>query len=89
VPPKCGRLKYDQQFIKQTLAEIEEFKLMMLTIFARMKSSFNFEQPLIERVVCSYVDWAILWLFFEAGSHGFCQKIYRLDLEHLRLLASR
>jgi len=31
---KIGRLKYNQQLLKQTLAEIEEVKLMLRTIFA-------------------------------------------------------
>ena len=49
---KIGRLKYNQQLLKQTLAEVEEVKLMLRTIFAGLKDSFNFEQSLIERVVC-------------------------------------
>jgi hypothetical protein len=46
------RLKYNQQFLKQPLAEVEEVKLMLRIILAGMKSSFNFDKPLIERVVC-------------------------------------
>jgi hypothetical protein len=34
------------------LAEVEEVKLMLRTIFAGLKVSFNFEQSLIERVAC-------------------------------------
>src|SRR4030065_2575862 len=49
---KIGRLKYNQQLLKQTLAEVEEVKLMLRTIFAGLKGSFNFEQSLIERVAC-------------------------------------
>jgi hypothetical protein len=45
-------LKYNQELLKQTLAEAEEVKLMLCTIFAGLKGSFNFEQPLIERVAC-------------------------------------
>ena len=41
---KIGRLKYNQQLLKQTLAEVEEVKLMLRTIFAGLKGSFNFEQ---------------------------------------------
>ena len=48
---KIGRLKYNQQLLKQTLAEVEEVKLMLRTIFAGLKGSFNFEQSLIERVI--------------------------------------
>jgi hypothetical protein len=49
---KVGRLKYNQQLLKQTLAEVEEVKLMLRTIFAGLKGSFNFEQSLIERIAC-------------------------------------
>ncbi len=48
---KVGRLKYNRQLPKRTLAKVEEFKLMLRTIFARLKGSFNFEQSLIERIV--------------------------------------
>ncbi len=44
---KIGRLKYNQQLLKQTLSEIEEVKLMLRTIFAGLKGSFDFEQSLI------------------------------------------
>lgn len=49
---KIGRLKYNQQLLKQALAEIEEVKLMLRTIFAGLKESFNFDRPIIERVAC-------------------------------------
>jgi hypothetical protein len=49
---KIGRLKYNQHLPKQTLSEIEEVKLMLRTIFAGLRGSFNFEQSLIQRVVC-------------------------------------
>ena len=68
---KLGRLKYNQQLLKKTLTEIEEVKLMLRTIFAGLKGSFNFEQSLIERVACEdEVDKEILQLLFEAGSPG-------------------
>ena len=41
---KIGRLKYNQQLLKQTLAEVEEVKHMIRTIFAGLKGSFNFEK---------------------------------------------
>jgi hypothetical protein len=72
---KTGRLKYNQQLLKQTLAEIEEVKLMLRTIFAGMKGSFNFEQPIVERVACrDEVDKDILQLLFEAGTLGVLPK---------------
>src|SRR3989337_2882898 len=74
---KIGRLKYNQQLLKQTLAEVEEVKLMLRTIFAGLKGSFNFEQSLIERVACEdEVDREILRLLFEAGSVGLLPKIW-------------
>lgn len=72
---KIGRLKYNQQLLKRTLAEVEEVKLMLRTIFAGLKGSFNFEQSLIERVACEdEVDREILQALFEAGSPGLLPK---------------
>jgi hypothetical protein len=62
---KIGRLKYNQQLLKQTLAEVEEVKLMLRTIFAGLKDSFNFDQPLIDRVACyDQIDKEILQSLF-------------------------
>src|SRR3990170_6691103 len=72
---KIGRLKYNQQLLKQTLSEVEEVKLMLRTIFAGLKGSFNFEQSLIERITCmDEVDREILRLLFEAVSPGLLPK---------------
>ncbi len=72
---KIGRLKYNQQLLKRTLAEVEEVKLMLRTIFAGLRGSFNFEQSLIERVACvDEVDREILQALFEAGSPGLLPK---------------
>ena len=45
--------KYNQQLLKQTLTEVGEVKLMLRTIFAGLKGSFNFDQSLVERVACT------------------------------------
>jgi hypothetical protein len=83
---KIGRLKYNQQLLKQTLAEVEEVKLMLRTIFAGLKGSFNFEHPLIERVACSdEVDQEILQLLFEAGSPGLLPKDLQTKLEQFKV----
>ena len=83
---KIGRLKYNQQLLKQTLAEIEEVKLMLRTIFAGLKGSFNFEQSLIERVACEdEVDREILRLLFEAGSSGLLPKDLAVKLERFKV----
>ena len=78
---KIGRLKYNQQLLKQTLAEVEEVKLMLRTIFAGLKDSFNFDQSLIERIACvDEVDREILHLLYEAGSFGLLPKDLALKL---------
>jgi hypothetical protein len=83
---KIGRLKYNQQLLKQTLAEVEEVKLMLRTIFAGLKGSFNFEQSLIERVACSdEVDREILQVLFEAGSSGLLPKDLAVKLERFKV----
>ena len=77
---KIGRLKYNQQLLKQTLTEVEEVKLMLRTIFAGLKGSFNFEKPLIERIACrDEVDSEILQLLYEAGLQGCYLKICKLN----------
>ncbi len=82
---KIGRLKYNQQLLKQTLAEIEEVKLMLRTIFAGLKGSFNFEQALIERVAClDEVDREILQVLFEAGSTGLLPKDIAVRLQQFK-----
>jgi len=83
---KIGRLKYNQQLLKQTLAEVEEVKLMLRTIFAGLKGSFNFEQSLIERVACQdEVDREILRLLFEVGSPGLLPKDLAAKLEQFKV----
>lgn len=83
---KIGRLKYNQQLLKQTLAEIEEVKLMLRTIFTGLKDSFNFDRPIIERVACQdEVDREILNLLFEAGSPGLLPKDLAFKLERFKI----
>src|SRR3989304_10523893 len=83
---KIGRLKYNQQLLKQTLKEVEEVKLMLRTIFAGLKGSFNFEQSLIERVACEdEIDSEILQSLFEAGSPGLLPKDLAVRLERFKV----
>ena len=83
---KIGRLKYNQQLLKQTLAEVEEVKLMLRTIFAGLKGSFNFDQSLIERLTCNdQVDKEILQSLFEAGSPGLLPKDLQTKLERFKV----
>jgi MarR-like DNA-binding transcriptional regulator SgrR of sgrS sRNA len=83
---KIGRLKYNQQLLKQTLIEVEEVKLMLRTIFAGLKDSFNFEKPLIERVACQdEVDKEILRLLYEVGLTGLLPKDLQSRLEQFKV----
>jgi hypothetical protein len=83
---KIGRLKYNQPLLKQTLSEVEDIKLMLRTIFAGLKGSFNFEQTLIERIAClDEVDREILQLLFEAGNSGLLPKDLQLRLERFKV----
>ena len=83
---KIGRLKYNQQLLKQTLAEVEEVKLMLRTIFAGLKDSFNFDKSLIDRIACQdEVDREILRLLFEAGSFGLLPKDLQARLERFKV----
>ena len=87
---KIGRLKYNQQLLKQILSEVEEVKLMLRTIFAGLKGSFNFEQSLIERIACQdEVDREILRLLFEAGSPGLLPKDLTVKLERFKVTRHR
>ena len=83
---KIGRLKYNQQLLKQTLAEVEEVKLMLRTIFAGLKGSFNFEQSLIARIACEdEIDREILQLLFEAGTPGMLPNALAQKLERFKI----
>ena len=68
------------------MAEVEEVKLMLRTIFAGLKDSFNFEQSLIERMACrDEIDREILQLLFEAGSLGLLPKDLAIKLEKFKV----
>jgi hypothetical protein len=83
---KIGRLKYNQQLLKQTLAEAQEIKLMLRTIFAGLKGYFNFEQSLIERIACvDEVDREILQLLYESGSPGLLPKDLQARLQRFKV----
>jgi hypothetical protein len=82
---KIGRFKYNQQLLKQTLTEVEEVKLMLRTIFAGLKGSFNFEQSLIGRIACQdETDQEILQALFEVGSTGMLPKDLPAKLEKFK-----
>ncbi len=86
---KIGRLKHNQQLLKQTLAEVEEVNLMLRTILAGMKGYFNFKQPLIECIACQdEVDREIIRHLFEAGSVGLLPKNLAAKLEGFQVMRS-
>jgi hypothetical protein len=83
---KIGRLKYNQQLLKQTLAEIEEVKLMLRTILAGLKGSFQFERSLIEKISCKdEIDREITRLLFESGNRGLLPKDIAFKLERFKV----
>jgi hypothetical protein len=72
---KVGRLKYLEQQNRELKRDVGDIKLMLRTIFAGLKDSFNFEKPLIEKIACSDdIDKEILQLLFEAGALGMLPK---------------
>ncbi len=83
---KIGRLNYNQQLLKKTLAAVEEVKLMLRTIFAGLKGSFNFEQSIIEQISCEdEIDREILRLLFESGPLGLLPKDLAFKLEKFKV----
>jgi len=63
---------------------------MLRTIFAGLRNSFNFDQSIIERVICDdEVDKEILQLFLKLVLLVCCQKICPLSFLRLRLLVTR
>ena len=84
---KIGRLKFNQQLLKQTPSEVGEVKLMLRAIFAGLQGSFNFEKSLIERVACEDdADVEILQLLFEAGCSGLLPKDLAAKLERFKVM---
>jgi ATP-dependent RNA circularization protein (DNA/RNA ligase family) len=78
--------RYNQQPLRRTLAEVEEVKLRLRTIFAGLMSSFNFEQSLIERVTCDdEVDREIFQALSEEGSPGVLPKDLAVRLERFKI----
>ena len=72
---KIGRIKYNQQLLKKTQADIEEIKLTQRTVLSGLKAFFNFKQPMIEKIAClDEVDREILQVLYEAGSPGVLPK---------------
>ena len=83
---KIGRLKYNQQLLKNVLSEMKEVKLMQRTILAGLKGLFHFEKPMIQKIACvDEVDEEILEFLFEAGSAGLLPKDLVVQLSNYRV----
>lgn len=83
---KIGRLKYNQQLLKQTLTEVEEVKLMLRAIFVGLKDSFNFEQSLIKHVACmDEVDRRFCVCSLKRAAPGLLPKDLAAKLERFKI----
>lgn len=83
---KIGRLKYNQQLLKNVLSEMGEVKLMQRTILAGLKGLFHFEKPMIQKIACvDEVDVEILQFLFEAGSAGLLPRDLAVQLSNYRI----
>ncbi len=59
--------------------------LMLRTIFAGLKSSFSFNQSLVEQMTCcDEIDREIIQLLYEAGNPGLLPEDLQAKLEHLK-----
>jgi hypothetical protein len=74
---KIGRLKYNQQLLKQVLRKIEDIQESQRIILNGLKGAgyFHFEVPMIQRISCQdQVDLDILDAVYEAGQQGIFPK---------------
>jgi hypothetical protein len=74
---KIGRLKYNQQLLKQVLRKVEEIQESQRIILNGLKGAgyFHFEVPMIQRLACQdQVDLDILDAVYEAGQGGIFPK---------------
>jgi len=74
---KVGRLKYNQQLLKQVLRKIDEIQESQRIILNGLKGAgyFHFEVPMIQRISCKdQVDLDILDVVYEAGLQGIFPK---------------
>lgn len=83
---KIGRLKYNQQLLKQNSKDIREIKMHMRSLRKALKPFFHYEKPEIEEAACvDEVDREILQLLFEAGSPGLLPKDLSSKLEGFKI----
>jgi len=83
---KVGKLKYLLQQDKELKGELSEIKLMLRTLLEGLKSSLQFDRPVIEKFACAdEVDREILQLLFEAGDAGLLPKDLAAKLERFKV----
>lgn len=83
---KIGRLKYNQQLLKQNSKDIKEIKMHIRALRKALKTFFHYEQPEIQDAACQdEVDREILQLLFEAGSPGLLPKDLSCRLERFKI----
>lgn len=85
---KVGRLKYNQQLLKRTLAEIQEVRAMQRVILNGLKGAgyFHFDVPMVEKIAFEdAADAAILEDVRQAGLKGVFPKDVAKDLSEYSL----
>jgi curli biogenesis system outer membrane secretion channel CsgG len=72
---KIGRLKYNQQLLKQVLLRQEHMEQMLRTIFRGLEGMFNFQKPFVQKIACKdEVDAEILELLYQSQPDGLFPK---------------
>jgi hypothetical protein len=72
---KIGRLKYNQQLLKQILNRQEHIELMLRTIFKGLEGMFHFEKPFLQKIACAdEVDQEILEMLYQNQPNGLFPK---------------
>jgi hypothetical protein len=83
---KIGRLKYNQQLLRQVLARLERVEQMQRTIVKGLEGMFNFQKPFIQKVACrDEVDAEILDLLFQSQPEGLLPKDVAAHLQQYGL----
>jgi hypothetical protein len=85
---KIGRMKYNQQLLKQVLAEVKDMRHVQRIILHGLKGAgyFQFGVPMLEKFACQdQVDLEILEAVREAGPQGAFPKDIAKQLSHYGL----
>ena len=83
---KIGRLKYNQQLLKQNAKDIKEIKMHLRSLRKALKPLFQYEKQEIQETACQdEVDREILQLLYEAGSASLLPKDLAFRLKHFKV----